>query len=111
MNDDLARLPARLGLETHAEPAVRLVVLLEAARRDRVGEDEEGALAAEFCIESLDEQRVFVIKHAPQARPAHVAIARTVDRVAERHIVCGHRLRDRPCCAADVEEAPRYFLA
>ena len=45
VNDDLARFAARLGLKTNAEPAVRFVVLLETARRHRVGENKESAFA------------------------------------------------------------------
>ena len=44
VNDDLARFAARLALETHPEPAVRFVVLLETARRDRVGENKKRPL-------------------------------------------------------------------
>ena len=48
VNDDLARLGAGLALETHPEPAVRLVVLLETSRRDGVGKYEKCPFVANF---------------------------------------------------------------
>ena len=46
MDDDEVGLFVRLGLELDAHPAVALVGAAEGARRDRVGEDEEGRRVA-----------------------------------------------------------------
>ena len=56
VDDDLARLTARFGLEAHPEPAVRFVVLLETARRDGVGENKKGALVADLLVEPFDQE-------------------------------------------------------
>ncbi len=56
VDDDLARLTARLGLETHPQPAVRFVVLLETPRRHRVRENKEGALVADLLVEPFDQE-------------------------------------------------------
>src|SRR5437588_6296269 len=111
MNDDLARLAAGLLLETDAEPAVRLVVLLETARRHRVGEHKKCAEAAELSIETLDEQFVFVIEHRLEASAAHVAIGRSVNGIAERHVVGGHGFRDRAGSAAHMEKTAGHLLS
>src|SRR5437588_2984719 len=111
MNDDLARLAAGLLLETDAEPAVRLVVLLETARRHRVGEHKKCAEAAELSIETLDEQFVFVIEHRLKTSAAHVAIGRSVNGIAERHVVSGHGFRDRAGSAAHMEKTAGHLLS
>src|SRR5213082_136286 len=107
MNDDLARLAAGFLLETHAEPAVGLVVLLETACRHGVGENKKCAEAAELFIETLDEQFVFVIEHRLETSAAHVAIGRSVNGIAERHVVGGHGFRDRAGSAAHMEKTAR----
>jgi hypothetical protein len=111
VNDDLARLAPRLLLKTNAEPAVRFVVLLETSRRNRVGKNEKCALVAEFVPEPLEQEIVFVVEHGGESLAADVTIGWTVDRVAKGHVVGGHRLRDRPGRAANVEKSPRDFLS
>ena len=111
VDDDLARLAPRLRLETNPEPAVRFVMLLETARRDRVGENKKSALVADLLVEPLDQQIVFVIEHRPEPGAADVALGRAVNRVAKLHVVSRHRLRDRAGGAADVEKTPRHFLS
>ena len=111
MNDDLTRLAARLRLETHPQPSVRFVMLLETARRHRIGENKKGAYAAELLVQSLDQQLVFVVEHGLETITAHVAVGRSVDRVAERHVVGRHRFRHGSRRAAHVEKTPRHFLA
>ncbi len=111
VDNDLARLAPRMLLETDAEPAVRFIVLLKTARRHGVGENKKGADAAELLVQAFDQQVVFVIEHGLEAGSAHVAIRRTVNRVAEGHVVGGHRFGDGPRRAAHVEKAAGHFLA
>ena len=106
-----ARFAARLGLETHPEPAVRFVVLLETARRDRVGKNKKRALVAHLLVQPLDQQVILMIEHRLQPVAADVAIARAINRVAELHVVGRHGFRDRAGGAADLEKPPRHFLA
>ena len=63
VNDYLAWFGARLRLKSNAEPAVRFVTLLEAARRHRVREDEESPLVSQLFVEPLDQEIVLVIEH------------------------------------------------
>ena len=111
VDDDLARLAARLRLKTNAEPAVRFVVLLETARRHRVGKNEKCSLIAELRIEPFEQKFVFVIEHRLEPHPADISIGRSVDRVAERHVVGRHRFGDRAGRAAHMEKPARHFLA
>ena len=48
VNDDLAWLAMWLGLKSHAEPAMRFGVVLETARRYRVGKNKKRALVAKL---------------------------------------------------------------
>ena len=111
VNDDLARFRASLRLKPNAEPAVRFVMLLETARRDRVGENEKRALVAHLLVQSLEQQTVFMIEHRLQTFAADVTTGRPINRVAERHVVGRHRFRDCSRGAADMEKTPRHFLA
>src|SRR5207244_764562 len=106
-----ARFTARLSLKPYAEPAVRLIVLLETARRDGVGKNEEGAVGAKLLVEALDEQAVLVIEHRLQTFAADVPLRRPVDRVTEGHVVRRHRLGHRAGRAPDMEKPPRHFLS
>ena len=67
VQDDLAVLVARMGLKSHAHPAVALVGALEVARRNRVGKGEErGRVAAAFA-QSVQVQLVLVVEHRLRA--------------------------------------------
>src|SRR5438270_9236225 len=111
MDHDLARLAPRLILETNAQPAVRLVVLFETARRHRIRKNKKRPDAAEFFVQPLDEQTVFVVEHRLETVADHITLRGSVNRVAKWHVVRGHRLGDRARRAADVEKSPRHFLA
>ena len=89
---------------------MRFVVLLETARRHRVGKNKKRALASELRVQPLDQERVFVIEHRLQTLAADVAIGRSVNRIAESHVVGRHGFRDRSRRAADVKKSPRHFL-
>src|SRR5207253_10666116 len=56
VNDDLARLAPRLRLKAHSQPAVRFVVLLEAACRDGIGENKKLSLLTQLLIEARSEE-------------------------------------------------------
>src|SRR2546423_1500959 len=111
MDHDLTRLAARVILETDPEPAVRFVVLFETARRYSIGENEKCPDAAEFFVQPLNEKAVLVVEHRLKTVAAHVTLRRAVNRVAERHVVGGHRLGDRASRAAHMKKTPRYFLS
>ena len=110
VNDNLARLATRLFLKSHPEPTVRFVVFLETSGRDCVGEDKERAFVAEFFFQTFQQKRVLMVEHRVQAHPTHITIGRSIDCVAERHIVSRHRFRDRARRAADVKKSARHFL-
>ena len=54
---------------------------------------------------------MFVVEHALQPLTRHVALAASVDRVADRHVVCGHRFGDGAGRAAHFEEPAGNFLS
>src|SRR4051812_21906850 len=110
VNHNLAWLATGLVLETDAEPAVRFVVLLETARRHRIGKNKKCPDAAELFVEPLDQKAVLVVEHRLQPVAADVALSRSVDRVAKRHVVSGHRFGDGAGRAAHVKKSPCYFL-
>src|SRR4029077_13657535 len=86
-------------------------MLLEAARRDRIGENEEDPVGAELLIEPLNQEAVLVIEHGRKPDPAHVTIGRAINRITEPHVIGRHRFRDRAGRPAGLKEAPRYFLS
>ena len=110
VEDDLAVLVARMGLEPHAHPAVALVGALEVARRNGVGEHEERGRVAAALAQPAEVQCVLVVEHRFQPLPADVAVALAVDGVADRHVVGRHALGDRAGGAADAEEPAHHFL-
>src|SRR5262245_32567779 len=85
--------------------------LLEAARRNRIGKDEKGALVAELGIETFDEQPIFVIEHRSKAGAADVTIGCAIDRIAELHVVGRHRFCDGAGGTPNMEKSPCYLLA
>src|SRR5438046_5270632 len=111
MNNDLARFATEFRLKTDSEPAVRFVVLLKTARRHGVGKDKKTALRAKLLIQPLDQQIVFMIKHRPETDAADITVGRSINRVAERHVVSRHRLCDCARGAADKKEPACDFLA
>src|SRR4029077_5379045 len=90
---------------------MRFIALFETARCNRVGENKECLLSAEFSIQAFNEKIIFVVEHCLETNTADVAVSRSINRVAECHVVGGHGLGDRAGCAADAEESARYFLA
>src|SRR6266567_3084934 len=90
---------------------MRFVVLLETARRYRIGKNEKCLFISEFCVEPLKQKTVFMIEHRAQADTADVTVGRSINRVAEGHVVSGHRFSDGACRTAYVEKSTRYFLA
>src|SRR5262249_12109497 len=111
MDNDLARLSAGLGLKTHAQPAMRFIALFETARRNSIRENKERFVASKFLIQPFDQKIGFMIEHFLQPHAANVTITRSVNGVAERHVVGRHGLGDRAGCAAHPKESARYFLS
>ena len=110
MQDDLAVLVARMGLEPHSHPAVAFVGALEVSGRDRVGEHEEGGRVAAAFAQPAEVQLVLMVEHRFQPLPADIAIALAVDGVADGHVVGRHALGDRARRPADAEEPADHFL-
>src|SRR2546421_7238666 len=111
MDDDLARLPSRLGLKTDSKPAMRFAAMFKTARRDCVGKNEKCFFGAEFLVEALDEQIVLVVEHRLETNAANVTVSRSVNRVAECHVIGGHGLGHCARRAAHAKESASNFLA
>src|SRR5437762_6245617 len=52
-----------------------------------------------------------MIEHRPETDAADISVGRSINRVAEGHVVCRHRLCDCARGAADKKEPARHFLA
>ena len=52
-----------------------------------------------------------MVEHRLKTNTTDVAVRRSIDRVAECHVVGRHGLGNGAGCAADTEKSPRYFLA
>src|SRR6516165_1372245 len=111
MDNDLAWLPFGLGLKPHTQPTVRFITLFETARRNGVSEDKECLLGSKFSIQPFDQKIVFMIEHFLEAHAANVAVSRSVNGVAECHVIGGHGLGNRAGCTANAEESARYLLS
>ena len=110
VDDDLARFRARARLKPNPEPAVRFVVLFEAAGRDRVRENKKRSLVPEFFIQAFHQQTILVIEHGLEPLATDIAIRWAVNRIAKAHVVGGHGFRDGPGGAAH-EKTACHFLA
>ena len=73
VDDDLAVLVARMGLEPHAHPAVTFVGAFEIARRNRIGEDEKRGRVAARLAQPADVEIVLVVQHASSRGRQHSA--------------------------------------
>ena len=111
VQDDLAGVVPGMGLELEPHPPVALVVALEAAGHDGVGEGEERGRVAPLVAESLEVQLVFVVEHRLQATGRDVSVDFAVDGVAHGHVVGGYGLGDRSRGPADPEEPPGHLLS
>ena len=111
MDDDLARLIVRMRLEFYAHPTVALVAALEAARHHGIGESEERSVVAAALAEPVEIELKLVIEHRLQPVARHIALGLAVDRVAHRHVVGRHALRDRPRRPADAEKPAHHLLS
>src|SRR5689334_5132923 len=89
---------------------MRFVPLFEAARCNRVSENKERFLVSKLWIEPLDQELVLMVEHSLQASAADIAVCRSINCVAECHVVRRHGLRDRAGRAADTKEPARDFL-
>src|SRR5262249_62269374 len=100
-----------LRLESDAEPALAVLVARIASRGNRVGENEEGASIAAPWPEPFEKEPILALEHRRESLAAHVAVARSIHRVAHRGVVCRDGPRHRSRGAADVKEPARHFLA
>src|SRR5262249_6517299 len=71
----------------------------------------ESFLASKFSIQPFDEEIVFMAEHFLQPHAADVAVGRSVNGIAECHIIRGHGLGDCAGCTANTEESARYLLS
>ena len=97
-------------LEAQTHPAVGFIVTTETPRRDGVGKNKKTAVSSRRSSKPLEQQTALVLEHRLKPLAAHIAATRAVNRIAESHVVSGHRFGDRPRRAADREEMPRDFL-
>src|SRR5262245_19063199 len=111
MDNDLTGFPARLGLKPHAKPAMRFITLFETARHNGIGEDKECFLGSKLLIQPLDQKIVFMIEHFLEPHAANVAVGRSVNGVAESHVIGRHGLGDCAGCAAHAKKSARYLLS
>ena len=89
---------------------MRFIALFKTARRDRIGENKKGFFRPKFSVKPFDEKVVFVIQHFLETKATDVAVGRSINCIAECHVVGGHGLGDGACSAAHAEKSPRYFL-
>ena len=111
VDDNLARFAARLLLKTHAQPAVRFVVLLEAASRDGVGKDKKRSVVSKFFIQPFDQQIVLVVQHRLEPVATDIAVGCSVNGVAKRHVVGRYSFGDCSRSAPDMEKSSSDLLA
>ena len=111
VQDDLARLVARMSLELHAHPAVTFVRAPEALRGHGVGEREKRRRLAARFLQPLDVQLILVVEHRLEPRAVHVTLGVAVDRVTHRHVVGGDALGDRPGSRAGAKEPAHDLLS
>src|SRR6266550_4416000 len=90
---------------------MRFITLFETARRDGIGEDKERFLSPEFSIQSFDQEIKFMIQHCLEPHTANIAVSRSVNCVAESHVIGRHGLGDCAGCAAHAKESARYLLS
>ena len=88
-----------------------LVVAVEAACRDGVGEGEEGRRVAAALAQALAVELVLVVEHRLETLAADVALARPVDRIAHLHVVGGDALGDRARRRPGAKEPAHHLLA
>src|SRR5258706_10290124 len=110
MNNDVRRWSQRVGLEPNPHPAVGFVSLFETARLDGVGEDKETSGGPSLLLKPLIQQRILVLEHAMEPLARHITLGDAVNRIADCHVVSGHRFRDGSRSAAHPKEPARHFL-
>src|SRR5262245_27384186 len=111
VDENIGGRAAGLRLESDAEPALAVLVPRIASRGNRVGENEEDASIAAPWPEPFEKELILALEHRLESLAAHVAVARSIHRVAHRGVVCRDGPRYRSRGAADVKEPARHFLA
>jgi len=110
VNENLAWLVTRAGLEFDAHPAMALVPAFEAARDDGVGEGEEGGCITPLLAQALDIEHEFTVKHRLKPVARDIAVTTAVDGIAHDHVVGGNAFGHGARSRADPEEPPDHFL-
>src|SRR4029453_13783594 len=111
MDNDLAWLPPGLGLKPHAQPTVRFITLFETARRNGISEDKECFFGSKILIPPFDQKIVFMIEHFLEPHAANIAVGRSVNGVAESHVIGRHGLGDCADGAAHAKKSARDLLS
>jgi hypothetical protein len=111
VQDDVGRRVSGFHLETHAEPAVALAVVLITAGADRVAEREEGRRRAAPGAEAFEQDRILVVEHRLQTPGRDISLRAAVDGVAHGHVIGGDGFRDEPGGSRGAEKPVGGFLA
>src|SRR5438105_15947548 len=88
-----------------------LVSLFETAGGDSVGEDKKCSMIAQLLVESLEQKVILSVQHSLETHSTHIAIRRTINCIAECHVVGGHGFGDCSGCSAYLKESARHLLA
>src|SRR5215510_8397497 len=83
----------------------------EAARGDRVRENEKCAFVSTRFVEPLKQKVELILQHRLKTLAADVTLSRAVDCVAYGHVIGRDRFRHRTSGAARSEKPARDFLA
>src|SRR5579859_4414321 len=106
MNINFRWVGAGNRLKFDPEPAVAAL----AASSNCVSKSEESCVAAALVFEPFQEQVIFVIQHGLEPPPADIALRRTIDSVADGHIVGGNGLGHGLGGSADAKEPAGNLL-
>src|SRR5215469_16665678 len=90
---------------------MRFIALFETAHCDRISKDKKRFLSPEFCVQSFDQKIVFMIEHRLEPHTANVTVGRSVNGVAECHVIGGHGFCDCARSAAHAKESACYLLS
>ena len=110
MNENLARFIARAGLELDAHPAVAFIFPFETAGDHGVGKREKSGVVAAFIAQALDVELEFPLQHRLQPRTGNVAVAPSVNRIADNHVVGRNAFGDGSRSGAYPEKPAHHLL-
>ena len=111
VHHDLARLVIGATLKLDSHPAVAFVAAAEAPGHHRVGKGKKSRGIATGRPQTLEVQGEFPVQHRLQASLRDVAVALTVDRITDLHVVGGDALGNRSRSATHPEKPTHHFLS